>query len=127
MSDLLSTLFAVYVFIAALGGGSFLVKVAATPQVAKHYFESTTQGTGVQPWTKFFIELMMISLLWPLGLPIMATRKWWVPKLEEQIRKERLRKERAQSEQVQTDPPGSGIEPPLAEPSHVAPEERDRV
>lgn len=103
MFDFLSVLFAIYIFIAALGGGSFLVKVAADPHAAKHYFEHVTRSTGMQPWTRFFIELTMFSVLWPLGLPILATRKWWVPKLEEQLRKEQLREKQAQSEQMRKD------------------------
>ncbi|MEU1736443.1 hypothetical protein [Streptosporangium sp. NPDC020145] len=114
MSDFLSVLFAVYVFIAALGGGAFLLKAAAAPQVAKHYFEHVTRNAPGTPWSRFFRELSWMSILWPLHLVIIAARIW---------RRARL----VQSEQMRTDPPGSEIEPSPAKPPHATSPEQDHV
>ncbi|MFD0883729.1 hypothetical protein ACFQ08_04055 [Streptosporangium algeriense] len=78
MADLLSALFAVYVFIAILGGGAFLLKAAAMPSVTRYYFEHEMQDK-FSPWVRFFMALAMMSVLWPLAATSIGIQKWWSP------------------------------------------------
>ncbi|MFD0883730.1 hypothetical protein ACFQ08_04060 [Streptosporangium algeriense] len=114
MSDLLSVLFAVYVFGTVLGGGAFLLKAAAAPQIARHYFEHVTRNAPGTPWSRFFRELAWMSVLWPPHLVIIAARIWRRVKLEERMRKEQMRKE-----QTRTNLPGSESGPSPTEPPHT--------
>ncbi|MEU1736445.1 hypothetical protein [Streptosporangium sp. NPDC020145] len=78
MSDLFSTIFAVYVFIAALGGGSFLLASAVNPSANLHYFKHEIKDK-FPPWVRYLIGLSMISLLWPIVVLVFSTERWWSP------------------------------------------------
>ncbi|MEV8636496.1 hypothetical protein AB0395_33100 [Streptosporangium sp. NPDC051023] len=80
-----SPLFTLYAVGAFIGFAAFTIKAAATPHITRYYFEQEVPKAAGSPWAGFFAGLIMMSALWPIGLLILVTQRWWAPKFQKHM------------------------------------------